>query len=53
MDLTLVLDQRIQEAANDIDRMEYTVMKCIHKNDYSDLYKMFGFDKTKIVKEVE
>lgn len=28
-------------------------MKCIFKNQYDELLKMFGFDKTRIVTEVE
>ena len=28
-------------------------MLCIQKNNYEELFKMFGFDKNKIVYEVE
>lgn len=28
-------------------------MKCLHKGKFDDLLKAFGFDKTKIVQEVE
>jgi hypothetical protein len=33
--------------------MEYTAMKCIYLNKYDDLLKMFGFDKSKVIGEVE
>lgn len=28
-------------------------MRCIHTKSYDQLYKLFGFDNNKIVKEVE
>ena len=33
--------------------MEFTAMKCVFFNKFDDLFKMFGFDKTKVVAEVE
>jgi hypothetical protein len=33
--------------------MEYTAMKCIFLNKYDDLLKMFGFEKQKVLAEVE
>lgn len=52
-DLTSVLDQKISESENEIDKLEYTVLKCIHTQKFDDLLKLFGYDKTKIVQEVE
>lgn len=49
MDITQILDQKIAQAQNDFDKMEFTVMKCLHKNQYDDLFKMFGFDKKRTV----
>lgn len=53
MDLAQVLDQKIQESTSNEDKLEYTVLKCLHKAKFDDLFKMFGYDKTKIVQEVE
>ena len=49
VDITQILDQKIAQAQNDFDKMEFTVMKCLHKNQYDDLFKMFGFDKKRTV----
>ena len=53
MDINQILDQKIAQAQNDFDKMEYTVMKCLHKNQYDELFKMFGFDKKRTIHEVE
>lgn len=53
LDLSQVLDQRIAEAQNDADRLEYTAMKCLHLGKFDELLRSFGWDKTKIVQEVE
>ena len=53
MDLGTLLDQKIQEADNDVDRLEYTVLKSIHTKKFDELLKLFGYDKTKVVMEVE
>ena len=53
MDLTQLLDKKITEAENEFDRMEFTTIKCLFKNKYDDLLKLFGFDSNKIVGEVE
>ena len=52
LDLVQVIEER-EAQKNEIDRVEFTVMKCIHKGKYDDLLKLFGLDKTKIVGEVE
>lgn len=33
--------------------MEFTALKCLAKNKYDDLLKLFGFDKIKTITEVE
>lgn len=38
---------------NEIDKMEFTVISSLFKNNYNDLFKLFGFDKNKIIYEVE
>jgi hypothetical protein len=53
MQLSQVLDQKIAEAHNEVDKQEYIVMKSLHLGKFDDLLKSFGFDKTKIVQEVE
>jgi hypothetical protein len=49
MDIGQVLDKKIAEAQNEVDKMEYTVMKSLNQNKFDDLLKSFGYDKTKIV----
>ena len=44
-----VLDQKIAESQNEMDKLEFTVMKCLSKAKFDDLLKLFGYDKTKIV----
>ncbi len=51
--MTQLLDKKIAESHNDIDKLEFTAIKCIHKNKFDDLFKLFGFDKNKVVYEVE
>jgi hypothetical protein len=33
--------------------MEFTSIKCIYLNKYDELQRMFGYDKNKILTEVE
>jgi len=53
VDIAQILDQKIAQAQNDFDKMEFTVMKCIHKTQYGELLRMFGFDKKRTLQEVE
>ena len=54
MNIAQLLDQKIAEATNDVDKLEFTVMKCLYKGKFDELFsKIFGFDRTKIVQEVE
>lgn len=53
MELGLLLDKKVAESHNEIDKIEFTAIKCIFKNKYDDLFKLFGFDKNKVVYEVE
>jgi hypothetical protein len=52
-DLGKVLDKKIHESPNEVDKMEFTAMKCLLKNNYDELFKIFGFDKNKIIYQVE
>jgi hypothetical protein len=36
-------------SASETDRLELTVIKCLSKGQWDDLFKSFGFDKSKIV----
>lgn len=53
MDLSQLLDKKISDAGNDIDKMEFVAIKSILKNNYDGLLKMFGYDKNKIIYDVE
>ena len=53
MDFGLVLDKKFNEAQNDIDKMEFVAIKSVLNHNYNDLLKMFGFDKNKIMYDVE
>jgi hypothetical protein len=44
MDLASLLDKKIGETNNEIDKMEFIAIKSILKNQYTDLLKMFGYD---------
>lgn len=48
-----LLDKKVAESHNDIDKLEFTAIKCIYKNKYDDLFKLFGFDRSKVISEVE
>jgi hypothetical protein len=47
MDMEQFMNKKIQESTNEIDQMEFTVMKCIYKQNYTELLKKFGIDKIK------
>jgi hypothetical protein len=53
LDIAQVLDQKIQSSENDVDKLEFTIMKALHLGSFNELLKTFGYDKTKIVQEVE
>jgi hypothetical protein len=48
-----LLDKKILNSLNDIDKLEFTAIKCIYKANYDELFKLFGFDRNKVVYEVE
>jgi protein transport protein SEC31 len=49
LDIAQVLDQKIQSSENDVDKLEFTIMKALHLGSFNELLKTFGYDKTKIV----
>lgn len=48
-DLIATIELKIQESKNEIDKLEFIAMKCILKDNYSDLLKTFGIDKVKTI----
>jgi len=52
-DMNSLIERKIEGAPNEIDRMEYTVMKSIHQKNPDALLKLFGIDRNKILFEVE
>lgn len=52
-DLASLLDQKIHEADNDVDRLEFTVLKALYTKRFEELLKLFGYERAKVVGEVE
>jgi len=40
-------------ATTEVDKLEYTTLKCILSKNYDELFKLFGYDRKKILYDVE
>ena len=53
MELGHLIDAKIDQTKSDVDRLEYTTLKCLHTRNYDELFKLFGYDRKKILYDVE